>query len=113
MNFVKSYAFPMLLCLTSTLSFAEERSPPQELGMPTSIPHAVSAYLPITIEKNACLSCHRASTSDKVHVKGEIPASHYISSEKLSGERYECMLCHGETNAQSSHVEEDINMPLP
>lgn len=99
----------VLLCLNAAPVIAAED--PAGLGMPAAIPHGVSAYLPIRIDRNACLTCHREAGTE-VRKKGEIPASHYAAPGRISGERYECMLCHSETNAQTLHAAEDLNAPL-
>ena len=62
------------------------------VGTPGVVPHPIADYLPITIDKNMCLMCHRKA-SGSVAQKGEIPLSHFKAG-KLSGERYECTLCH-------------------
>ena len=33
------------------------------IGAPGVIPHPVESYLPITIEKNMCVACHRPATA--------------------------------------------------
>lgn len=68
------------------------------IGAPSPIPHPVANYLPITIDKNNCLMCHREQPADRARQKGEIPRSHYAQPGKLSGERYECTLCHAESS---------------
>ena len=68
------------------------------IGAPSPIPHPVANYLPITIDKNNCLMCHREQPADRARQKGEIPRSHYAAPGKLAGERFECMLCHAESS---------------
>ena len=64
---------------------------------PGLVPHPVKDYLPITVNKNMCVMCHKEQKGD-VRVKGEIPKSHFTASGKLAGERYECLLCHAESS---------------
>ena len=66
-------------------------------GAPGLVPHPVKDYLPITVNKNMCVMCHKEQKGD-VRVKGEIPKSHFTASGKLAGERYECLLCHAESS---------------
>lgn len=68
------------------------------VGAPSPVPHPVANYLPITIDKNNCLMCHREQPADRTRQKGEIPSSHYAAPGKLAGERFECMLCHAESS---------------
>lgn len=46
------------------------------VGTPGVVPHPIADYLPITIDKNMCLMCHRKA-SGSVAQKGEIPLSHF------------------------------------
>lgn len=41
-------------------------------GAPGLVPHPVKDYLPITVNKNMCVMCHKEQKGD-VRVKGEIP----------------------------------------
>ena len=69
------------------------------LGAPSLVPHPVKDYLPITVDKNTCVMCHKEQKGE-VRAKGEIPKTHFTNG-KLAGERHECMLCHAEsTNAK-------------
>ena len=54
------------------------------IGAPSPIPHPVANYLPITIDKNNCLMCHREQPADRARQKGEIPRSHYAAPGKLA-----------------------------
>ena len=81
------------LSLSCACAASEFHDPVAE-GAPGVIPHAVDAYLPITIDRNACLRCHRETKPGEARVKGGIPASHYAAPGRLSGERFECMVCH-------------------
>jgi nitrate reductase cytochrome c-type subunit len=70
-------------------------------GMPVMIPHPIDPYLPLTIEKNACLGCHdRPGDLNKKLAKGAArpaPANHYVLKEGkrvLSGAQYNCTSCH-------------------
>ena len=49
------------------------------VGAPSPVPHPVANYLPITIDKNNCLMCHREQPADRARQKGEIPRSHYAA----------------------------------
>jgi hypothetical protein len=66
---------------------------------PPLVPHAVADYVPITIDKNACLDCHEKPGARKV--KGGVPgapAGHYAKGgtgkPRVSGDYYNCELCH-------------------
>lgn len=97
--------FAAVLCgfLASGVAYsAQSETPPtnknnEALGAPSVIPHPIADYLPITIDKNMCILCHRPA-SGATAKKGEVPQSHY-SGGKLSGERYECTLCHASSTA--------------
>ena len=79
---------------------------------PTPVPHPIADYLPITPDKNACVMCHRPQKEGAERAKGQIPRSHY-AGERLSGERYECTLCHVSKDAQApSYEPADPNVPL-
>lgn len=80
---------------------------PEAIGAPAVIPHPIADYLPITIEKNMCTTCHRPASGPTAK-KGEIPQTHLVSG-KLSGERYECTLCHAPSGAQSEIAPVDPN----
>lgn len=80
-----------------------------EAGAPSTIPHPVEPYLPITIEKNACLMCHKQAV-DQSAKKGEIPLSHYAGG-KLEGTRYECTLCHAPVTTHAEPEAVDPNTP--
>lgn len=67
------------------------------VGAPSTIPHAVESYLPITADKNSCVMCHQLAKTDKA-AKGEIPLSH-VRDGKLAGERWSCTLCHAPSDA--------------
>ena len=66
---------------------------------PPLVPHAVDDYVPITVDKNACLGCHDKPGARKV--KGGVPgapAGHYAKGgagkPRVSGDYYNCELCH-------------------
>jgi cytochrome c-type protein NapB len=74
---------------------------PPPPGMPVMIPHPIEAYLPLTIDRNACLGCHdRPSDVGKKLAKGAAapaPANHYVLKQGkrvLSGAQYNCTSCH-------------------
>ncbi|MDO5530490.1 nitrate reductase cytochrome c-type subunit [Sutterella sp.] len=69
------------------------------VGAPGTVPHPVAQYLPISIDKNMCLMCHREQAAGAVRKKGEIPTTHYDAPGKISFARYECMLCHAESTS--------------
>ena len=71
------------LSLSCACAASEFHDPVAE-GAPGVIPHAVDAYLPITIDRNACLMCHRETKPGEARVKGGIPASHYAAPGRLS-----------------------------
>ena len=77
------------------LSSPARRLPPT---IPSSERRARSRIRWRTIDKNNCLMCHREQPADRTRQKGEIPSSHYAAPGKLSGERFECMLCHAESS---------------
>ncbi|MCI5540204.1 MAG: nitrate reductase cytochrome c-type subunit [Campylobacter lanienae] len=66
---------------------------------PPLIPHSLDGLLPITIESNACLSCHDVGVAKDM---GIIPApqSHYMylstgkKTKELNKERFNCVQCH-------------------
>lgn len=76
---------------------AEEQKPakPAEhvtVGAPSTIPHDIKEFLPITYKQNSCLMCHRlAKTPDAG--KGKIPLSHQTKG-KVNGDRWNCIQCH-------------------
>lgn len=63
---------------------------------PPLVPHETEAFMPVTADKNACLGCHDKPGAKKK--KGEptpVPKLHYAKSgERLSGDYYNCPLCH-------------------
>jgi|OpeIllAssembly_1097287.scaffolds.fasta_scaffold535476_2 cytochrome c-type protein NapB len=74
---------------------------PPPPGMPVMIPHPIEAYLPLTIDRNACLGCHdRPSDVGKKLAKGAArpaPSNHYVLKDGkrvLSGAQYNCTSCH-------------------
>lgn len=77
------------------------------VGAPGVIPHPVEAYTPITPEKNACTMCHRAA-KEAASKKGEIPLTHFVDG-KLSGARYECLLCHVPSTGKGEPAPVDVN----
>ena len=80
------------------------------IGAPGVIPHPGESYLPITIEKNMCVACHRPATATPAK-KGEIPLTHFANG-KLAGERYECTLCHAPSSTASELAPVDPNAAL-
>jgi hypothetical protein len=74
---------------------------PPPPGMPVMIPHAIDAYLPLTLDRNACIGCHdRPGDVGKKLAKGTArpaPANHYVLKDgkrALSGAQYNCTACH-------------------
>jgi len=74
---------------------------PPPPGMPVMIPHPIDAYLPLTLDRNACTGCHdRPGDVGKKLAKGTArpaPASHYVLKDgkrALSGAQYNCTACH-------------------
>ncbi len=71
-------------------------------GMPPLAPHDTDMYLPITRDKNMCLSCHdKPGAKKKAGDKNDptpIPPSHYAKDAsgkvQVAGSRYSCELCH-------------------
>lgn len=68
---------------------------------PPMIPHAIDAYVPLTVERNACLGCHDrpADIGRKVAAGAgrPAPATHYVlrdGKRVLSGAQYLCTGCH-------------------
>ena len=70
-------------------------------GAPPVIPHAISDYLPISRDENACQTCH-AVTERKPGEPTPIPPSHYIdwrnaptvTRQQITGSRWVCTSCH-------------------
>ncbi len=62
------------------------------IGAPSTIPHPIDSYLPIKADVNNCLMCHKQATSDD-RKAGEIPLTH-IKEGKVTGDRWNCTLCH-------------------
>ena len=62
------------------------------IGAPSTIPHPIESYLPITADKNTCLMCHKNASSEE-RKSGEIPMSH-LKNGKVTGDRWNCTLCH-------------------
>lgn len=68
---------------------------------PVMIPHPIDAYLPLTLDRNACLDCHvRPTDAGKKPAKGQpraLSATHYVQKDGkqvLSGAQYNCTSCH-------------------
>ena len=68
-----------------------------EVGMPSQIPHDISAYQ-ITPEMNACLMCHKQENS--MAGAANISASHYTDDGKLNQVQYICTVCHTPAEAK-------------
>lgn len=100
-------------CMLGLAAFsASSAELPGASGAPTPVPHPTADYLPITPDKNACLMCHRPQKEGTDRAKGQIPRSHYLG-ERLSGERYECTLCHVSKDTQApSYEPADPNAPV-
>lgn len=76
------------------------------LNAPPQIPHDINYFLPITAQKNMCISCHaKPDQWGKKREQGTptpIPPSHYTDlrnapgkvTDHLIGARYNCNLCH-------------------
>ncbi len=79
---------------------------------PGIIPHPIEAYVPITLEKNACTACHLPAQPDKPAQSTNIPLSHYRNG-KLSGERYECLVCHPAALSTGEAMPVDPNTDRP
>ncbi|MCR8678315.1 MULTISPECIES: nitrate reductase cytochrome c-type subunit [Campylobacter] len=66
---------------------------------PPLIPHSLDGLLPITLESNACLTCHTIEVAKEM---GTIPApqSHYMylstgkKTKEINTERFNCVQCH-------------------
>ncbi len=68
-------------------------------GAPPLVPHAVDDFLPISSDKNDCVGCHDKPGGKKA--KGAptpMPALHCAKTAeakpRLSGDYYNCTLCH-------------------
>jgi cytochrome c-type protein NapB len=70
-------------------------------GSPPVIPHAVSDFVPITLDGNFCIDCHMVERK----AAGEptpIPQSHFEDlrnapgeiHDEIAGARYDCLACH-------------------
>ncbi len=82
------------------------------IDAPGTIPHVSDVYLPITVEVNWCLRCHHPAPVDGTPNKIDVPRSHYDGG-RLSGERYECMLCHAPNeDSKDVYESEDANDPI-
>lgn len=79
------------------------------VGAPGVTPHPVAQYLPITLEKNMCLMCHREQAAGTERQKGQIPTTHFDAPGKISFTRYECMLCHPEGSSAKPLPPVDAN----
>jgi nitrate reductase cytochrome c-type subunit len=75
--------------------------PRMNVEAPPLVPHAVGAFLPITIDANACVDCH-AVAEREVGGPVPLPASHYVDvrnapgvrRETVAGARWACTSCH-------------------
>ena len=81
-------------------------------GAPPQIPHAISAFMPLTAKSNQCMNCHNnPSLRGKPLSKGvatPMPESHYTEpafgkpeaglpgkvEKAVAGSRYVCTQCH-------------------
>ena len=97
--------------LACSLSFFAASAGAEAIGAPSPIPHPVKDYLPITLAQNNCLACHREAPLGRAAKTGEIPRSHYTAEGKLSGERYECMVCHAESSSAAPLAPTNLNEP--
>lgn len=69
---------------------------------PPRVPHDVAAYLPITLARNRCLTCHGISQKKIEEDPTPIPQSHYVDlrnapgtvRKDLAGSRFVCTSCH-------------------
>ncbi|MDR0770207.1 MAG: nitrate reductase cytochrome c-type subunit [Burkholderiales bacterium] len=66
---------------------------------PPLAPHAVDGYVPITLDKNMCQTCHdKPGAAKKAGDPTATPPSHYTKGadgkQRLAGSRYNCELCH-------------------
>ena len=75
------------LMLTAGAAFSADD---QIVGAPGVIPHPIDSYLPISVDKNACLMCHQLAQGDK-REKMQIPVSH-AENGKIT--RNQCTMCH-------------------
>ena len=68
---------------------------------PVQVPHALTDFLPITLDENQCADCHAVEEK----IEGEatpIPESHYVDlrnapdsvRDEIAGARYNCVVCH-------------------
>ena len=82
-------------------------------GAPPLVPHAVDDFLPITADKNACVGCHDKPGAKKTKGDGTpMPALHYVKAEgkaRLSGDYYNCGLCH----ASAANVKDLVGNRAP
>ena len=69
---------------------------------PPRVPHRVADYLPITLERNRCLTCHGISQKKMEEDPTPIPQSHYVDlryapgavGKGLADSRFVCTSCH-------------------
>jgi hypothetical protein len=74
---------------------------PPPPGTPTMIPHAIDQYLPLQLDRNACLGCHdRPADIGRKVAKGAAhpaPGTHYATRDgkaTLNGAMFNCTSCH-------------------
>ena len=69
---------------------------------PPRVPHDVAAFLPITLERNRCLTCHGIAQKKIPEDPTPIPQSHYVDlryapsvvGKGVAGSRFVCSSCH-------------------
>lgn len=102
----KLFTFALLAALASSVS-VQAKDTNEILGFPSTIPHPVDSYLPITPEKNMCVMCHKEQKG-RTAQKMEIPSTHFIN-KKLDPSRHECLLCHAPVQTQATPEPVDPN----
>lgn len=104
----KTFALVAFCAACSASAANTDRAP----GAPGVIPHPIEAYVPITLEKNACTACHLPAQPGKPAQSTNIPLSHYQNG-KLSGERYDCLVCHPTAQSTGEAMPVDPNADRP
>ena len=88
-----------VLMLTAGSAFAADDS---IVGAPGVIPHPIDSYTPITVDKNACLMCHKVAAGEKRN-HGQIPVSH-ATNGKVNGDRWTCTICHAPSSSPEAKL---------
>jgi nitrate reductase cytochrome c-type subunit len=91
---------PPPVAWVDTMPGSNEPLPALFEGAPPRIPHGIRDFLPITVEENGCIECHRSDDPDEE--APQLPDSHKTDlrnapdevGETTTGARFLCVLCH-------------------